>query len=274
MPELPEVETMVRGLESKINEGEIERVEVIDQKLLRNTDQRKFQQTMTGNKIRDISRKGKYLLLDLKKGGVLAIHPRMTGRFVVNSYPAETDYARLKIILGDEGTLVFDDMRRFGTLDLLPDEDSGPLKKLGLDPLSPDYKEENLARVLQSRSEIKRILLDQKKIAGIGNIYASEILFRATISPWKKGSDLEKGKIKKLFKAIPEVLQEAIEKEGTTISDFRNPEGDSGNFQLSLRVYGKEGEECPRCSGEVQKAKQGGRGTYFCPSCQGVKEEK
>lgn len=264
MPELPEVKTIVEELNRRIKGRKIGSIKISDPSFLRNRNSEEFKTEVEGEKITEAKRKGKYIILDLTGEYLLAVHLRMTGKFLFNE---TSDHERLAFDLDGE-KLRIDDVRKFGTLDLITDLDSPPLRKLGIDPLSEDYNWENFEALFDTRREVKRLLLDQKKLTGLGNIYANEALFRAKICPWKETNKIPPEKKRGLFKSVRETLKEAIRNNGTTINDYRTVGGEEGEFQNMLRVYGREKEECLNCGESICKEKQSGRSTYFCPSCQ------
>jgi len=268
MPELPEVETVVRGLNRRISGKTIEKITVFDEELVRNVEVNELKSELEGNDVTSVRRKGKYVLLEVEKDLLVAIHLRMTGKLLLRERGEETEYQRISFAFRGNGQLVMDNMRRFGTLDLLVDEDEDPLASLGLEPFTDSYRWEDFRELFDTAQPLKLILLDQKKITGLGNIYANEALFRADLNPLLPGEEVKESKIRELYRTIPEVLGEAIEHNGTTFSNFRDSSGDSGNFQKFLNIYGKEGEPCPRCGEEIVKVNQSGRGTYYCPKCQ------
>jgi len=268
VPELPEVETVVRGLRSRVVGRTVEEVEIHDPELPRNVEPEKLIEELEGKSISDVRRRGKYILLEIAGSKFVTIHLRMTGKLLVCSQDEDTDYQRLSLLFEDDEKLVMDDLRRFGTLDLLESEEEEPLASLGLEPFTDDYEWEKFRELFDTTQPVKLMLLAQKKISGLGNIYASEILFRAGIDPQASGKDISEEDQRKLFEVIPEVLSEAIENNGTTFSNFRDSSGETGNFQEFLRVYQKEGEPCPLCGEDIERVDQSGRGTYYCPECQ------
>lgn len=273
MPELPEVETIVRGLDRKISGKTIEKITVFDEELLRNVDTSELKRECEGQNLTAVRRKGKYILLEIGGDRLLAIHLRMTGKMLLREKGEATDYQRVSFGFRGNGQLIMDNMRRFGTLDLLTDEKQEPLASLGIEPFTDSYHWEDFRELFETTQSLKLTLLDQKKITGLGNIYANEALFRAGLNPLIPGEDVSESGLKKLYETIPKVLEEAIEQNGTTFSTFRDSSGDSGNFQNFLDVYQKEGEFCPRCGAEIIKVDQSGRGTYYCPTCQEETEE-
>lgn len=199
----------------------------------------------------------------------MMLHLRMSGRLLVE--PA--NHTRLILSFSGDQTICFDDSRRFGTLHLAEHEalDELPsLKRLGLEPFSKEYSLRNFKQKLKSTQEIKRWLLDQGKIAGIGNIYANEALHLSKIHPMRTADSLSDGQAKQLFKAILKVLEHAIHAGGTSIRSYETPSGELGNFQEEFSVYEQDGEPCPRCGNEIERFSQGGRSTYFCSNCQSL----
>jgi len=270
MPELPEVETVARQLAPLLCGRRVRRIEILDPRL-GTVDARRIR----GRRIRAVSRLGKQVALELagRKAGDgtlwLAFHLRMTGRLVFDG-AAETNgskHLRAVLVL-DRGSLFFLDARRFGVLRLCrsPEE----VAPTGLDPLSDGFIPRALAALLAgSGQEIKPWLLRQDRLAGIGNIYASEILFAARIHPRRRAGSLSPAEARRLCASARRVLRRAVEHGGTTFSDFRDADGRTGSFQKFLAVYGREGEGCRRrCRGRIERAAQHGRSTFFCPRCQ------
>ncbi len=270
VPELPEVETVVRGLNSQIRGKTIEEITVFDEELLRNVEVGTLKEELEGKKVTDVRRRGKYVLLEIQGGKLTAIHLRMTGKLLVQERGEKTEYARISFLFRGDGKLVMDNMRRFGTLDLLASEDQEPLASLGPDPFTENYRWKEFRELFDRAQPLKLILLDQKKIAGLGNIYANEVLFRAGLNPFLPGKETEERDRRNLFELIPEVLSEAVESNGTTLDSFRNSRGEEGDYQNFLEVYGREGEPCPNCGTEIVKANQSGRSTCYCPKCQSL----
>jgi len=197
----------------------------------------------------------------------------MTGRFWLGGQrpdPLEFRHPGAEFVLDDGRTLFYDDVRRLGGFDILSIPEWRAVEgRLGPEPLSASFTARRLARRLEPlRAPIKHVLLDQRRIAGIGNIYASEALHRASIDPFKPAGTLAYGEIARLHRAVRRVLREALDASGTSFSDYRAPDGRSGSFQNRLRVYGREGAPCLRCSTSLERAVQGGRSTFYCPQCQ------
>jgi formamidopyrimidine-DNA glycosylase len=263
MPELPEVETFVRGLQS-IAGSRIEDAEVLDERLNLSA------KPLRGAMIQSVERRGKHIVIGLGATGDLVIHLRMSGRLRLERTEAEIPYTRLILHLDSGEAVHFVNPRRLGTATLCRD---GFVEILGVDPLSEAFTAEALAGIAAgSRAPIKHLLLDQRKIAGIGNIYAAEALWRAKLDPRRTARSLEGDEIAALHEAIVSVLLEAIDQLGTTlgtsVSDYK-PTGEMpGGFQNLLSVYARESEPCARCSNTIERIVQAGRSTYLCPSCQ------
>ena len=263
MPELPEVETFVRGLAPAVGRT-IVSANVLDARLAVSAED------LTGAKIAGIRRRGKYIGIDLGDGRSLVIHLRMSGRLRLECRECETKYARMILRLDDGTSIYFIDPRRLGTVALVEGELKLPL---GVEPLEPAFTTAVLSKLTsQSRAPIKQLLLDQRKVAGIGNIYAAESLWRARIAPRRPANALSKAEVGRLHKAIVGVLGEAIAQLGTTlgtsVSDYRPTATEGGSFQNHLAVYGREGEPCERCGEGIERVIQAGRSTCFCPACQ------
>ena len=267
MPELPEVETTVRGLERVLKGHRIARVEA------RRPDLRRalpvdLGQRLTGARVTDLRRRAKYGLIDTDRGDTLVFHLGMSGRWRVD--PTELEKHDHFIIETDERRrLALNDPRRFGSLDLERTEeleDWPPFKALGPEPLDLDVSE--LKRRLAGRTAaIKLLLLDQRIVAGLGNIYVCEALYRAGIHPQRAGGSVSLQRLKRLVPAIHDVLAEAIEAGGSTLRDFASPDGELGYFSKRFAVYDREGKPCS-CGGAVKRIVQGGRSTFYCPRCQ------
>ena len=267
MPELPEVETTVRGLERVLKGHRIARVEA------RRPDLRRalpdgLGQRLTGSRVTALRRRAKYGLIDTDRGDTLVFHLGMSGRWRVD--PSEIEKHDHFIIETDEGRRVaLNDPRRFGSLDLERTEGLPkwpPFKALGPEPLDLDARE--LKRRLAGRTAaIKLLLLDQGIVAGLGNIYVCEALYRAGIHPLRAGGSVSLERLKRLVPAIHDVLDEAIEAGGSTLRDFASPDGELGYFSKRFAVYDREGKAC-ECGGVVRRVVQGGRSTFYCPRCQ------
>ena len=263
MPELPEVQTIINGLTRKVLGKEIEEINELRAGTV------VWQNPVTSlGKINSISRRGKYILMQTSNNFKLVIHMRLTGKLIFETDLAKTsDHARAELVFSDNTKLIFNDIRTFGKIQILKiNEKIEALQKLGVEPLSDNFDTRYLKNKLKNRkAPIKNILLDQRVIAGLGNIYVAEILFRSKIDPRIPGNKLKKKKLESIVSETKKVLQEAIKYNGTTISDYRSVEDKTGEFQNFLKVYRKENCECGH---QIKKIKQAGRSTYYCPVCQ------
>lgn len=276
MPELPEVETVRRGL-APVMEGRV----LADLRLNRSGLRRPFptnlRSAVVGRRVLSVDRRAKYLLIRLNDGRVILIHLGMSGRLSIRETapepPGKHDHA--VITLDDGRAVVFNDARRFGVMDLVPADtlaDHPDLRDLGPEPIGNEFSGELLAgRIGSKRSAIKVVLLDQTVVAGLGNIYVSESLFLAGVAPDRPASSLSPEEFRRLAEAIRDVIARAIAAGGSTLRDHRTVDGDLGYFQHQFAVYGREGEPCPGCdcdvsaTGGVRRVVQGGRSTFFCP---------
>lgn len=263
MPELPEVETFVRRLNPIVGARIVE-AEILDDRLGLSTE------SLAGASIRSVERRAKYIVIGLAERGDLVVHLRMSGRLRLDRSKNEIPYTRMILRLDSGGTIYFINPRRLGTAVLC---EGGFDKTLGIDPTDTAFTPRALAEIAAgSRAPIKHLLLDQRKIAGIGNIYAAEALWRAGIHPTRASNTLEENEVAKLHCAITSVLSDAINQLGTTIgssvSDYRHSAEEGGEFQNQLAVYGRENEACERCSTPITRIAQAGRSTYLCPACQ------
>jgi formamidopyrimidine-DNA glycosylase len=265
MPELPEVETVVRQLRPVLVGRRITAVRILDTKLAGNF------RPAAGSRIVAVEREGKQILLELdgsQDRHWLAIHLRMTGRLQLASLagPGSLRFLRAEFRLGDD-SLQFSDTRRFGTVGIHPDRES--CRAPGLDPMTPAFTAARLSTLLRgSRSPLKTWLLRQDRITGIGNIYACEILFESGLHPLRAAGSLDDGACRRLHAVIRRVLRRAIEACGTTFSDFQDARGVEGSYQAYLKVYGRTGQPCPACSTPIGRMIQQQRGTWWCPACQ------
>ena len=273
MPELPEVETIAQGLKPLLAGRVIARAQVLDP-ISTPQGAKRFAERLAGARILDVRRRAKLLLLDLEgpRGSlVLAVHLRMTGGLTADLDSDEVRrFCRVRFALTDNGFFVFTDIRRFGAcLALLPRElASWPFfAGLGPEPLEMDGKD--FAGRFQGRNRaIKAALLDQTVLAGVGNIYADESLFRAGIRPMAKAGSLSAPRLQGLHRHLQEVLRQAIQENGSSIRDYRDAGGNAGAFQNSFRVYGRAGQACVCCGATLRGTKVGGRSTTYCPRCQ------
>jgi formamidopyrimidine-DNA glycosylase len=293
MPELPEVEIVRRGLEPILVGNAFSRVEQ-RRRDLRFPLPEHFRERLKGRKVRALDRRAKYLLARLDDGEVLVMHLGMTGRFAIDSkngghveigefvdeQPSAPKHEHIVFHMRDGAAVRYSDARRFGYMDLIEGnglDQHALFKGLGVEPLSADFTPSWLASRLKGKTtSIKAALVDQRLIAGLGNIYACEALFRADISPLRKAGTVatKTGKPTKrteaLVKGIKTVLEEAIRAGGSSLRDYRHADGRLGRFQHRFKVYGREGKPCPRkgCGGTVRRIVQGGRSTFYCPTCQ------
>jgi len=274
MPELPEVETIRRSLDNQITGRQVTGVRVgAFHGVLNGDEPVTFTSRLTGRTITGTKRRGKYILVELDDGSTVIIHLRMTGNLVLlpKSDPPMR-FEHLAIELDDGCELRFSDQRKFGRVThLLGDSNSIFDGKIGPEPLSSAFTALRFGDLLARRSApIKSALLDQKLVAGIGNIYADEALFRARIHPLRPANSLKPAEVGKLHRSIRQVLREGIENRGTSISHFRDGNGDEGANQSNLRVYGRgrHGEPCPLCGHPLTFLVIGGRSSHFCPNCQ------
>lgn len=278
LPELPEVETVRRGLNRLTTKQPIKGAEILLAKTLAYPlAEAEFLTDLVGNSITAWERRGKYLLARLASGGWLGVHLRMTGQLLwINRETPVHKHTRIRVFFAKNQELRFVDTRTFGKFWLVPPEVAPEtvitgLQKLGLEPFDLKFTPDYLAqKINQRRRPIKTLLLEQSIVAGIGNIYADEALFKSAIKPDVLGIELIETQIQQLHSAIIEVLQTAINKGGTTFSDFLNLLGVSGNYGDFAWVYGRKGEPCKVCQTPIEKIKLSGRSCHFCPSCQSI----
>lgn len=271
MPELPEVETIRRQLAPLVEGRRLVRMDVLDPRWSRPLEPAALSDALHGRRIERLWRRGKYLLWGFEGDMHLAQHLRMTGAVLCEPDPPPT-HARVVIDLSPARRLVIIDPRRFGTGELLAGGaalEEFLAARLGLEPLDAGFTDAHLRAVLRGRrAPIKALLLDQRRIAGVGNIYADEALFRAGIHPLRVAGRLTAGERARLRQGMSEALNAGIDARGASIDDFRHVDGVRGSFQDQFLVHRRAGEPCPRCGGEVQKMVVAGRGTYVCERCQ------
>jgi formamidopyrimidine-DNA glycosylase len=273
MPELPEVETVRRRLAPLLEGHVLERVEIADPRLTRPHDPFETARELEGERVREVDRRGKYLIVRFESGRALLIHLRMTGslRHATKGTLPDDPHRRAVVRLDDESDVAYRDVRRFGTWLLLePSEvDSYLETKVGPEPLGRGYRATHLgARLAGRRAPIKAALLDQRTVAGVGNIYADEALWRACIHPLTPAAELTADEVKAVHSAVRAVLNTGIRRQGSTLRDYRLPDGSSGTAQDRFKVYGREGSPCERCGRLIDKIRVAGRGTWYCPACQ------
>ena len=287
MPELPEVETVARQLEPELEGHRIDLLEVLDPRWSRPVPPERLGQSVSGSTIEGLGRRGKYLLLGLEGARTLVMHLRMTGNLVLvegdeildpsegrllyqGERTTEARHLRARFLLDDGRELWFTDPRRFGEAFLVDDADlPARFARLGVEPLSPAFTPELLGEAAAGRTApLKSFLLDQTRIAGVGNIYADEALYRARLHPLSPAGSMRPDHLRALRDAVVAALQAGIDAGGSSIDDYRDGRGEKGTMQERFLVHTREGEPCPSCEGEIARIVVGGRSTYFCPSCQ------
>jgi len=273
VPELPEAETIVRGLRPVIVGQKIRRVEVIHADVLR-APARSFARAVRGRTIQGVGRRGKNVLIHLDDGRVIAVNLGMTGRLVPvtvdDRHAGEWTHPAVRFLFEGTDALVFDDTRRFGTVECLT-SDAWAVRsaRMGPEPLEKAFTTRTLHAALSgSKAPVRSWLLDQRKIAGVGNIYANEALHLAGIHPMRQARSIDRDDVAKLRQSIRRVLNRAIRAGGTTIRDYRTAEGAAGRYARRLLVYGRDGSPCARCGSEIRRVVFGGRSAFFCPTCQ------
>jgi formamidopyrimidine-DNA glycosylase len=270
VPELPEIETIRRNLAPHVEGRTLETLEVLDERWSRPLAPGALAAAVEGRVVERLSRRGKYLVWELEDDAFLLMHLRMTGTLLLDP-PGAPPYVRVWLRLSGHD-VAFSDPRRFGTgeLALGPEaRDAFFAARLGVEPLDGEFTAHHLhALARSSRAPIKAFLLDQKRVAGVGNIYADEALFRAGIHPLRPANRLTRPQAEALRDAVVESLNAGIAAKGATIDDFRDPYGVSGTFQDQFLVHLREGEPCPRCGRLIRKLRAAGRGTYVCEGCQ------
>ena len=272
MPELPEVEVLKLSLEPRLVGRRIESVEVRDRRL-RVPIARGFARDVAGRRIEGLRRRSKYLLIDLEGGKTLVIHLGMSGRLTVSKAAAPPeDHEHLAFRLDRGLRLRFRDPRRFGlaaVIDTDAIESNVHFRGLGIEPLSEAFDGATLAGLARGRrGPVKSFLMDGRLVVGVGNIYATEALWRAHIHPTRSVARIARARWDALAAAVVEVLTHAIREGGTTLNDFADGSGNAGEFQIALAAYDREGEPCPRCGTAIRRIVQSGRSTYYCPVCQ------
>ncbi|HSE33949.1 MAG TPA: bifunctional DNA-formamidopyrimidine glycosylase/DNA-(apurinic or apyrimidinic site) lyase [Pyrinomonadaceae bacterium] len=273
MPELPEVEHVVRALRPAIVGRRILAAELKLKRTAPQSSRPAFDRLLRNALITGVSRRGKYILIELDSGRLLATHLRMTGKFVCLTADDQLPpYAHVIFHLDDERRLVFCDMRQFGRMRLVANRERLPkeIRALAPEPLSDDFTQHYFRKTLKrSRRSLKQLLLDQTRVLGLGNIYAAEALFLAGVNPMKASDRLSKARTERLFRAVREILQEAIDAGSTLRIDLSDRNGDYiGSSERFWRVYEREGEPCVRCGAKIKRVVHGGRSTYYCPKCQ------
>lgn len=279
MPELPEAETIVRGLRAPLLDRSIKDVEVLKEDLL-SLPKAEFRASLRHRSIRGVGRRGKNIVVEVGPGSVprrdpdrLVVNLGMSGRLIHRRPAAPSPLPKhtgLHFRLDDGSTLIYRDVRRFGRLTVLPPDAYREWSRgLGPEPLADGFRARHLIGALsRSRSPVRSWLLDQRRIAGVGNIYANEALARARIHPGKAARDLSPDEGRTLHRVLRSILREAIDAGGTTLRDYRTAEGSEGSYADALRVYGREGHPCTRCADAIVRIRFGGRSAFLCPRCQ------
>lgn len=270
---MPEAETIVRGLRATVVGETIVRVEVPKPDILRE-GRRPFAARVRGQTVRAVRRRAKNVVIQLDRAHVIAVNLGMTGRLLPFRTPprgsARPGHPAVRFRFASGGVLIFDDTRRFGTVECLTD-DAWAVRsaRIGPEPLDDAYRPDDLIAALAgSRSPIRSWLLDQRRIAGVGNIYAAEALFLSGVHPSRPAKSITPAEAVRLHRAIRSVLTDAIQAGGTTIRDYRNAEGEAGEFVTQLFVYGRDGEACHRCGDVIERFVLSNRSAFFCPTCQ------
>ncbi|EKD46781.1 MAG: hypothetical protein ACD_67C00065G0002 [uncultured bacterium] len=273
MPELPEVQTIINDLQILTGDSFTGFWSDFEKAI----KTKKFEKEICGKRIFSVQRLGKLILLNLNDGKSIAIHLKMTGKLLlVESRKLKVESDKEKHLhhifyLKKHGSLEFHDVRKFATISLLDKNDLAEIKKnYGIDPIDAVFSASDLSSILEKRKNkpIKSILMDNSVILGIGNIYASEILSVAHISPLRLGNSLDKNELKCLHESILKTLKKAIKLRGTSVSDYRDSSGEKGSFQNELKVYKKHGQKCESCDTIIAKVIIGQRSTFYCPKCQ------
>jgi len=287
MPELPEVETTVRGLRKKVLKRTFVDVWTNTSKIIKKPKTFVvFKKQIIGERINDVGRRGKNIIFYLSNKKVLLVHQKMTGHFLFGKWKKklkewralkgdlsdkENSYIRLLFTLDNHKMLALSDLRKFAKVELWSEQEfkHSALKELGPEPLDKEFTfVEFTKRILAKNGRIKQVLLDQKVIAGIGNIYSDEILFRAKVHPLKTTSELTKNDLERIFKYMKKILKKSIKLQGDSFSDYRTIIGEKGKFQNYTMVYQRKGEMCGVCGCEIQRLKVAGRSSHYCPNCQ------
>jgi formamidopyrimidine-DNA glycosylase len=271
VPELPEVETIRRQLAPHLEGRTLIGVEILDPRWTRPVSPNDVQDGLRGRVVEEVGRSGKYLIWRLTGERFLLMHLRMTGALLFDP-PADPPHTRVRFELDEGHRLIYNDPRRFGTGHLIV----GPVardaylgERLGVEPLTPRFTAEHLRDIARGRkAPVKSFVLDQRRIAGVGNIYADEALFRARIHPLRPAGSLTRPQLEALREAIEFALAAGIDAKGATIDDFRHVDGAQGSFQDLFQVHQREGRPCPVCGTAIRKLVVGGRGTYVCEQCQ------
>jgi formamidopyrimidine-DNA glycosylase len=278
VPELPEVESVRRQLEPVLVGRRFERVRIDDARLVRPFEPAEVAAELEGEQVVDVGRRGKYLVVRFETGRVLLIHLRMTGSLLhapEGSLP-DDPHRRAVVKLDDGSDVAYRDVRRFGTWLLLEPGEAEPYlaARVGDEPLDALFTAARLGeRLGERRTSLKAALLDQRTLAGLGNIYVDEALWRARLNPLRPAGGLDRGELRRLQRAIRAALEHGLARQGSTLRDYRLPDGSGGSMQNEFRVYGRGGEPCERCGTPIARIRIAGRSSWFCPACQPERPE-
>lgn len=291
MPELPEVETIVNDLKKEVLKRTFIDVWTDFKNIIKKPDFQRFEKEIKGKKIKNIRRRGKNILIDLSQNKTLLIHQKLTGHLLYGTWNKKhgtwepqdkgfledkvNTYIHLLFTLDNGKMLALSDLRKFAKVELWDSEElkkSEELKALGPEPLDKSFTFKKFKEILPKKGRIKQILMDQAVIAGIGNIYSDEILWKAEIYPLKDISRLKEEELKRIYQTTREILPKAIELGGESISDFRRVSGEKGYFDRERKVYRRAGEPCHRCGTLIKRVKLGGRSAHYCPNCQPIRQ--
>jgi formamidopyrimidine-DNA glycosylase len=273
MPELPEVESVRRQLEPALVGRRLEHVVILDPRLVRPYEPAEVAAELEGERVAGLERRGKYLVVRFESGRVLLIHLRMTGslRHAPSGSLPDEPHRRAVVTLDDGSDVAYRDVRRFGTWLLLEPGEAEPYiaERVGDEPLDALFTAARLGeRLAGRRTSLKAALLDQRTLAGMGNIYADEALWRARLNPLRAASGLDRSELRRLHRGIRSALAHGLARQGSTLRDYRLPDGSGGSMQDEFRVYGRRDEPCDRCGTSIARTQVAGRTTWFCPTCQ------
>ena len=272
MPELPEVETVRRGLENNIIDKKIASVFISDKKL-RLPFPKNFSTDLKNKTIISVKRRARYIIIELDKELNILVHLGMTGKIIYQTKtPTPSLHDHCLISFSDKTSIIYNDPRRFGLIDLVKTSEiknHKMLKNLGPEPLSKEFNAKYLQSKLENKQmNIKTAMMDNEIVVGVGNIYINESLFQSSISPLKAAGNLKLNQLENLIINIKKILKKAIELGGSTLRDYVNLHGDVGGFQFNFAVYGRTGQKCIVCDGIIKKIKQNGRSSFYCQKCQ------
>jgi formamidopyrimidine-DNA glycosylase len=274
VPELPEVETIVKGLRRELTGDVISHAVVLRDASIGHPSTRDFARLLPGHKIERVTRRGKYMIIELSNKASLVVHLKMSGRLLLKKQKSKPDrFLRVSLKLESGRELHFEDMRVFGRLWFFtskqnPNENIKGLKTMGVEPLEDLTFEYLKAKLQKKTAPIKNVIMDQTIIAGVGNIYADESLFMAGVKPARQAGSLKDKEIKTLIESIIKVLRAAIKAGGSSMKDYTDLDGVNGNYMSESWVYRRTSEKCRKCKSEIERIKIGGRSTHFCPRCQ------